>query len=259
MKKAIYMFCALAVCLLSACGKGDSAGLTAEEADSQENEAAAGTDAAEADSGTEEKTVVYSTLADLTHDNAAWTVQVEIEGAKYSGAYYVRAYDEENELVWEDRMADTHAESAIYFLIHGKDGDYILWYLPDYATGTCVYEFTLFHFDEAGQMVLDDEDKVEFTAEPSTLWNEETMYPEDRMEAFADHLNGYLENGYLLIDTYYHTLQYSTADELITFEENYGYLLKTAGIAESDGAAENIAAYKEYLLEETHKLAEQEE
>lgn len=43
--------------------------------------------------------------------------------------------------------------------------------MPDYGTGRCHYDFTVFHLDEAGQTVTDDTDQVEFVAEPSTTWS----------------------------------------------------------------------------------------
>lgn len=128
--------------------------------------------------------------------------------------------------------------------------------MPDYGTGCCVYNFTIFHFDENGKIIKDDEDQVEFVAEPSETWDEEEMYPAEQMEEFANHLNQYLENGYVLIDTCYHECLHSTEDKQIPFEEHYQSLFKAPGLTATDDTAENIAAYREYLLSEQKKLKE---
>ena len=113
-----------------------------------------------------------------------------------------------------------------------------------------------FHFDENGKIIKDDEDQVEFVAEPSETWDEEEMYPAEQMEEFANHLNQYLENGYVLIDTCYHERLCSTEDRQIPFEEHYQSLFKAPGLTATDDTAENIAAYREYLLSEQKKLKE---
>lgn len=127
--------------------------------------------------------------------------------------------------------------------------------MPDYGTGWCHYDLTVFHLDEAGQTVTDDTDQVEFVAEPSTTWVEEE-YPAEQMEEFANHLNQYLEDGYLRIDTCYHERLHSTAGKQIPFEEHYQFLCHNPGLTATDNTAENIAAYKSYLLSHQEKLRE---
>lgn len=261
MKTKVYLLCAMAVCVFTACGKSDSAEKIVSEADTAQivNETDTAQAASEDVSEQAEEKVVYSTEADLTHDNQQCTVQIETcssEGRKIS---YVRIYDSDSDLVWESgRMSSIHAENNMFFLIHRDEGDYILQYLPDYATGCCTYGFTLFHLNEENEIVTDDEDLVEFVAEPSTTWDEEEMYPAEQMESFADHLNQYLEDGYLLIDACDHEQLYSTSDDRVFFEEHYQRLFKITGLTATDDTAENIALYKEYLLSEQKKLGERE-
>lgn len=251
MKRIVYMLCALTVLFFfTGCGSENVSSTAGSETEVIQS---ANTDAAEET----EKKIAYTTTADLMHNHNPLTIQLERERYKEIGDFYfVRVYDEAFNLVWESKQISyRHAESNIFCLIQQEEGDYILQYVPDYGTGCCVYNFTVFHFDEDGQMVTDDEDQVEFVAEPSETWNEKEMYPADQMEEFANHLNQYLENGYLLIDTCYHERLYSTDDKQITFEEHYQSLFTAPGLTETatDDTAENIAAYKRYLLGEQKK------
>lgn len=250
MKNRIYLLC-IAMVLFTACGeqkKSPSAvsqKVTEEIVIQQETE------------NMEEAETVNSATADFAHQGTQWIIRTEIvrECSQTSmGEAYVRVYNESDALVWQSGRVDGVGHDR-YFLVSDADGESLLRYRPDPATGTPVYEFELFHLDADGQMVVDDRDIVEFTAVPSDMWNAETMYPAEKMESFAKHLNRYLKNGYLLLGlSEYGSMEYSTGTEKLTYEENYGYFLKGEGLPVSDNIAENISVYEQYLTEQSKRL-----
>lgn len=212
---------------------------TENESESTENEPE--------DPGTEAE-CVYQTQADLTHDGEDETLKVMVypKSTQYpDGLYEINVYSAGEELLWSGQQENTSVETGAYYLVKQEGESYLLYYRADIVTSMGDYAYRLFYLKEDGSETESDADELSFTATNEDGVN--ISFSREELTAFAEKVNGYFADAYLLLDTAVFPVHYSTQEEPVIYEENYQLLMKSEGLSDTGDMEQNVEAFYEYL------------
>ncbi len=158
-------------------------------------------------------------LADLTHDDKEDLIK--ISGAeKDPELTYLDVIDSDGKTrLWTETAHTAHAGwNSVY--LYRKDGmDYLLVFNPYQSTGLAYYTFTVFYITGPNRMEMIDSGAYTFSygAEKGA----ENYFDEAKFRAFADRLNIYLKDSFLLMSTEGGTLIYSTPENILLPSSQY--------------------------------------
>lgn len=178
--------------------------------------------------------------ADLTHDGSMETIIVDTSRVAEEQTAVVSVVNESGEILWNNEAATAHAGWNSLYLTTMDGKDYILRYQPSMFQGTAAYEYNLFYLDNAGSELSYDSDRMEFSINPGKI----DFEPED-LVSFADKVNGYFKNSYLLLSTENGEVIYSTPQNKITGAENYSWLDGGGVTYESQELLDKLIKFKE--------------
>jgi len=128
----------------------------------------------------------------------------------------IAVYKQDGTLLFSSYMNAAHAGWNNYFL-YEKDGkDYLLEFMPSMYQGVANYSWKLYEFDEKNQLVIVEENNVDFSINPEHL-----DFHTDAIYRFLQELDEMLCNAMLLVSVEHFELQYSTVTEPKTLDINY--------------------------------------
>ncbi len=194
----------------------------------------------------------YTVQADLTHDGEKETIVVDVTEilSDSQAPAYVTVSDSDGQTIWQQELFLPHAGWGAYYLVEPEGEAYLLYYLPELSQGLGIYSYRLFSLDGQGTEWEEASGEITFDAYP---YAEEINFPMEKMEAFAQEVNQYLQNGFLLVSTVDGDLRYSTAENRIKDEERYTELAEEAAelveLTETDSIQDNLEAFWKYLNE----------
>lgn len=191
----------------------------------------------------------YTVQADLTHDGEKETIVVDVTKILSDDQMpaYVTVSDSEGQTIWQQELFLPHSGWGAYYLVEPEGEAYLLYYLPELSQGQGIYSYRLFSLDGQGTECEEASGTLTFDTYP---YAEEINFPKEEMEAFAQEVNQYLQNGFLLVSTVDGALRYSTAENRIEDAERYAKLTELADLTETDSILDNLEAFWEYLMEQ---------
>ena len=157
--------------------------------------------------------------ADLTHDGKENIIRIS-GGEIDPELVYLDVLDSDGKTrLWTETAHPAHAGwNSVY--LYSKDGkDYLLVFNPYQSTGLADYTFALFYITGKNRIDLVDSGAYSFSygAEKGS----KNYFDEAKFRAFADKVNTYLKDSYLLLSTEGGTLVYSTPENKILPSDQY--------------------------------------
>lgn len=157
--------------------------------------------------------------ADLTHDGKMDSIRIS-EAETDPELTYLDVVDSDGKTrLWTETAHTAHAGwNSIY--LYRKDGmDYLLVFNPYQSTGLADYTFVLFYITGKNRINIVDSGAYSFSygAEKGS----KNYFDEEKFRAFADKVNTYLKDSYLLLSTEGGTLRYSTPKEKLLPSDQY--------------------------------------
>lgn len=164
-----------------------------------------------------------SFTADLNRDGKEEQITVDLSKAEEQGYAELHVLDRRGTELFQADLSTSHMGEGSFFLYRKGGEDYLLKYVPYMSTGLANYWYEVIYFDEDNKEVSVMSDNVEFSDNLS-LWNDVGM-DVDEMVAFADEINGLLDESVLLVSTIGGRLQYSEdEDNGPKYVERYDFL-----------------------------------
>lgn len=120
-------------------------------------------------------------------------------------------------LLWLEQAHTSHAGWNSVYLCRWNEKDYLLVFNPYQNTGYATFTYALFYFNSPNTIAIEDSGSCSFSYEADI--GSKGAFDEEVFRLFADQVNLYLHNSYLLMSTENGELKYSTSDHLITSEE----------------------------------------
>lgn len=148
--------------------------------------------------------------ADLNRDGEDELIIVDesVEWEDAQGQADIAVYKQDGTLLFRDYMNYPHMGWGNYFL-YEKDGkDYLLEFMPSMYQGVANYSWKLYEFDEKNQLVIAEENKVDFTINP-----EQYDFDINAIHAFLSEVETMLNDATLLVSVENSKLLYSTVSE----------------------------------------------
>jgi len=178
--------------------------------------------------------------ADVTQDSRRETLVTDIGLVREEQMAALSVLNSNGDIIWSSEAHLAHAgwNSLYLCTINGKE--YLFRYNPVIYQGHANYAYELFYLDESGTEHPAAGNYIEFSINPG-----ETDYSPEDLAAFADEVNSYLKNSYLLLSTENGKLEYSTPDNKITGTETYSWLDNGNISYENDVLADKLRRYKE--------------
>lgn len=195
------------------------------------------------------QTPLYSVKADLSHTGEKWNIKTYFQKRTTDTpeTYQVKVYDKNNHEIWKSEQITSQDEWS-YYLVCKTDGAYLLSYQPlTESDGKCNFSYRAFYVDPEGIEIVADKERVEFDSFPRED-GEEPRFPEEKMIAFANCLNDYLDDAVILVNTTDEGRPYSTQKNLATFHEDYRDVLAGMHLDGTGDLAENVSRLHERLL-----------
>lgn len=156
---------------------------------------------------------------DMTNDGTEELLLLQQTG---NGGYLLKVCDTSGIIIWSEEANITHAGwNSLYFCtIEGKN--YILRYMPEMSTGSANYHYELLSLDLNGKMQNIASSRVNFDFR---FENKDThSFDIEKIVAFVDEVNNYLDKSYILLSTESGSVVYSTKSEKVTRKENLSWL-----------------------------------
>ncbi|MBQ2837018.1 MAG: hypothetical protein IJE67_02700, partial [Peptococcaceae bacterium] len=148
--------------------------------------------------------------ADLNRDGEDELIIVD-ESVKWEdakGQADIAVYKQDGTLLFWDYMNYSHMGWDNYFL-YEKDGkDYLMEFMPSMYQGVANYSWKLYEFDEKNQLVIAEENNVDFTINP-----EQYDFDINAIHAFLSEVETMLNDATLLVSVENSNLLYSTVSE----------------------------------------------
>ena len=137
---------------------------------------------------------------DFNHNGKLETVILEgntqtIEGSSFWGLNVW----EENQLIWSDTAATSHAGWNNLFALKIDERDYLLRYQPSMWQGCSAYTYQIFSLDDSGEETLLRENCVEFDINFGSPIH--MGFDPVEIAAFLEEVHGYLDESTLLLST----------------------------------------------------------
>ena len=193
---------------------------------------------------------IYSVEADLTQDGKAERIEVDVTDilADDQQPAYIRVFDPDGQIIWQTEISLSQDGRASYYLIEKNGQRYLLYYLPEVTEGEGIYAYRLFNLDQQGREQEMGSNRITFSTEPGTAGGK---FSRETLEAFADIVNQYLQDGILLVSTVNGNLRYSTTEEQLVDTERYQSLPESKGLSATDDLRENLDVLEAYLNQKT--------
>lgn len=139
--------------------------------------------------------------ADLFHDGTETKITVDISRIEnvQQQPVEVNVYGKSGEVCWCGSLGYPHMSWGYYYLVSYEKQDYLLFYLLEEAQGMLCYTLRLFHFDDEGKQVMDNERSICYVSEEQ--W-------EIDLKSFNQELNAYLDQSVLLASIFDFELDY---------------------------------------------------
>ncbi|MBQ3119452.1 MAG: hypothetical protein IJC12_01125, partial [Peptococcaceae bacterium] len=147
--------------------------------------------------------------ADLNRDGTDELIIVDTTDPWDSqGQADIAVYKQDGTLLYSTYLNAAHAGWNNYFL-YEKDGkDYLMEFMPSMYQGVANYSWKLYEFDEKNQLVIAEENKVDFTINP-----EQYDFDINAIIAFLSEVETMLNDATLLVSVEDSNLLYSTVSE----------------------------------------------
>ncbi len=157
--------------------------------------------------------------ADLTHDGTLDIIKISGAESDPELVYLDILSPDERTRLWTETAHPAHAGwNSVY--LYRKDGeDYLLVFNPYQSTGLADYTFALFYITGKNRINLVDSGAYSFSygAEKGS----KDYFDEAKFRAFADKVNTYLKDSYLLLSSEGGSLQYSTPEKKLLPSDQY--------------------------------------
>lgn len=146
--------------------------------------------------------------ADLSHNDTEDIIR--IEGAKIDpDLTYLDVFDSTGKTrLWTETAHPAHAGWNSVYLCSRNGEDYLLVFNPYQSTGLADYSFVLFYI--AGKNKINIIDSGAYSFSYGAEKGSKNYFDEAKFRAFADQVNTYLKDSYLLMSTEGGALKYST-------------------------------------------------
>ena len=147
--------------------------------------------------------------ADLNRDGTDELIIVDTTDPwDTQGQADIAVYKQDGTLLYSTYLNAAHAGWNNYFL-YEKDGkDYLMEFMPSMYQGVANYSWKLYEFDEKNQLVIAEENKVDFTINP-----EQYDFDINAIHAFLTEVETMLNDATLLVSVENSNLLYSTVSE----------------------------------------------
>jgi hypothetical protein len=157
--------------------------------------------------------------ADLTHDGKE--DMIRISGAEIDPELtYLDVLDAKGKnRLWTETAHPAHAGWNSVYLYSKNGEDYLLVFNPYQSTGLADYTFVMFYI--TGKNKIDIADSGAYSFSYGAKKGSENYFDETKFREFADKVNTYLKDSYLLLSTEGGTLVYSTPEKHIAPSEQY--------------------------------------
>jgi hypothetical protein len=156
--------------------------------------------------------------SDLTHDGVFESIHIyKAEDAGDLAKLEIKAAD--GTVMRSEYAHTSHAGWNSIYLCRQDNKDYLLYFNPYQCTGTADFVFVLYDLTERNTIEIVDSGSYSFSygAAEGTA----DGFHEEVFRSFADKVNSYLEDSYLLMSTEGGELNYSTKDHLVLASEQY--------------------------------------
>lgn len=193
---------------------------------------------------------IYLVEADLTQDGKAEKIEADVTDilADDQQPAYIRVFDPDGQIIWQTELSLSQDDRASYYLIDKNGQKYLLYYLPEVSQGEGIYAYRLFNLDQQGREQEMGSNRITFATEPDTA---KGHFSRETLEAFADIVNQYLQDGVLLVSTANGNLRYSTDEEQLVDTEQYRNLPESKELSATDELRENLDVFEAYLNKKT--------
>ncbi len=151
---------------------------------------------------------------DVTQDGHADRINVNIQGFvdhDWEEGENIRVYSgDSGKKLWSDLVAEQHVAQKGVYLYKDSEGSHLMVWNPYTSMGGSVYQYKIFDVTEDGKEKIIKENKFSFDKYSPKESDEEDL------KQFADEVNQYLKEAYVILDTNGDIPIYSTSDEKIT-------------------------------------------
>ncbi len=157
--------------------------------------------------------------ADLTHDGKENIIRISEAEVDPELTFADILGPDGKTRLWTETAHLAHAGwNSVY--LYTRDGkDYLLVFNPYQSTGLADYTFALFYI--TGKDKIDIVDSGAYSFSYGAGKGSENAFDEAEFRAFADRVNTYLKDSYLLLSTEGGTLKYSTPEEQLLPSKEY--------------------------------------
>lgn len=156
--------------------------------------------------------------ADLTHDGSKEILNLykTEEGGDLA---YLEISDAEGNDMWLEYAHTSHAGWNSVYLCNMNQEDYLLVFNPYQCTGVANYMFALFYL--TGQNTIQIADSGYYSFDYGAAEGTTNAFKEETFRTFADKVNTYLKNSYVLMSTEDGLLKYSTKENELSVTDKY--------------------------------------
>ena len=161
-----------------------------------------------------------------------------------AGVYLLKVINVSGELIWSEAAGVPHAGWNSLYLCTIEGKNYILRYNPYMSTGTATYKYELFSIDLHGNKQIKASSNVIFDLK----FEKEDLFNVNKIIAFVDEVNSYLDRSYILLSTENGSVVYSTKLNKITKKETMEWLKSSGNFKydESNTLNVNLEKFAEY-------------
>ena len=155
--------------------------------------------------------------SDLTHDGREENIVLTIEPSETKDIKVeIAVYDPSNVIYKNEMYVHSNLGQCMY-LVNYNGNDYLMIYDSKYNHDAVSCYYAVFSFNEAGEMKVLDSDEIYHS-----LWDINTFDKNAWLE-FAEKVNQYFTNAFLIVNTQNSSIQFSEPDSKITYKENFAW------------------------------------
>jgi len=158
--------------------------------------------------------------ADLTHDGEEDIIRISGAASDPELTFGDVLTPDGKTRLWTETAHTAHAGWNSIYLSRKNGEDYLLVFNPYQSTGLADFTYVLFYIK--GKDKLDIVDSGSYSFSYGAAKGSENAFDEAKFRAFADKLNTYLKDSYLVLSTEGGTLRYSTPEKHLLPSEQYG-------------------------------------
>lgn len=160
---------------------------------------------------------------DLNHDGVMEKICVEGSTVKENNQTPVQLsiYNDKGKRIWKKGLKLSCTGQEGYYLFSRGCIDYLLYYTSDVSKGRARYEYELIYFDSEWQEQIQDKGILKFGYKKSS----DVAMQMDEMVSFADKINDYMLDSYLMLGIFDGNLKYSSGNHEITYKEKFQQFL----------------------------------